>query len=118
VKRSQPLPLYADENIEGALIRALGKMGWDVLRGIDVHPAGTTDEIHFAEAASLRRVMLSHDSDMLAIAVRWQAEGTRFPGLIFLPTRKYRDVRSAIRALRACVAGFAETPPDDRIVFA
>ena len=116
--RSGPPPLYADENIEGALVRALGRMGWDVVRGIDVHPPGTIDEVHFAEAADLCRVLLSHDTDMLTIAVHWQSEGLDFSGLIFLATRKYRDVRSMLRALRSSSAGFSETPPENRIVFA
>lgn len=116
--RSEPPALYADENIEGALVRALRRMGWDVLRGIDVHPAGTVDEVHFSEAAHLHRVLLSHDTDMLGITVRWQSEGRGFAGLIFLATRKYRDVRSMLRALRALSAGFSETPPDNRILFA
>ncbi|MCU0725080.1 MAG: DUF5615 family PIN-like protein [Planctomycetes bacterium] len=116
--RSEPPALYADENVEGALVRALRAMGWDVVRGIDVHPPGTADEVHFGEAAHLRRVLLSHDTDMLAIAVRWQAGGLAFAGLVFLATRKHPDTRSAIRALRACIASFPESPPANRIIFA
>lgn len=110
--------LYADENVEGALVRALRRMGWDVVRGVDVHPPGTIDEVHFEEAASLRRILLSHDTDMLSIAVRWQAGGREFAGLIFLATRKYRDIRSMLRALRALAAGFSETPPGNWVLFA
>ena len=116
--RSEPPALYADENIEGALVRALRRMGWDVRRGIDAHPPGTTDEVHFAEAADLQRILLSHDTDMLNIAVRWQSEGREFAGLIFLATRKYRDIRSMLRALRALSAEFTEKPPENRILFA
>jgi hypothetical protein len=35
----------------------------------------TVDEFHFAEAAAPARVLLSHDTDMLTIAVRWQSAG-------------------------------------------
>ncbi|MCU0728208.1 MAG: DUF5615 family PIN-like protein [Planctomycetes bacterium] len=116
--RPAPSPLYADENIEGVLVRALRVLGQDILRGIDVHPAGTPDVAHFVTAASLGRVLLSHDADMLAIATRWQAESRFFAGLIFLPTRKYGDTRAAIRAVRRCVARFPEVPPANRIFFA
>lgn len=116
--RSGSFDWYADENIEGALVRALSKMGWNILRGIDVHPAGTPDEVHFAEAARLGMLLLSHDSDMLGIAVQWQEQGREFPGVVFLAPRKYKEIRAMLRALRACRSRFDSEPPKSRVFFA
>lgn len=59
-------PLYADENVDGCLLRALERLGWDVARAAVRFPAGTADEVHFAAAAEASRLLFSHDADMLA----------------------------------------------------
>jgi hypothetical protein len=109
--------LYTDENIEAAIVRAVRSMGWDVVCALENHPAGTPDETHFVTAAGLDRILVSHDTDMLAIAARWQAEGRPFAGLLFIPVRKYRDVRTTLRGLRASVADREERSLRNLVTF-
>jgi hypothetical protein len=82
-------PLYTDTDIDGRVVKALIHAGWDVLRGIDAHPEGTLDLVHFEHAASSGRVLLSNDSDMLVIAESWAAEGRPFRGLVWWHRRHY-----------------------------
>ena len=50
---------------------AASKTRWDVVRAIEVHPIGTSDEVHFKSAAEMGRLLVSNDQDMLKIAARW-----------------------------------------------
>ena len=51
--------LYTDADIQGAVVKALSKAGWDVVRAIDEFPEGTDDPIHFARAAELGRALVT-----------------------------------------------------------
>lgn len=104
------LPLYADEGVDGAVVRGLRRLGWDVIRAIDTHPPGTSDEVHFKSAANMGRVLVSNDQDMLAIAARWHHGRRTFSGLIYWIPNKYERVGDVLRAL-AAAATEAETNP-------
>ena len=112
-----PPPLYTDENVSGILIRALQRLGWDVVRAIDTHPAGTEDEVHFQTATDQGRVLVSHDTDMLVLAARWQTDGRDFPGLIYSAPDKFATAGEAIRAIQAAVADQDENPLAKRVHF-
>ncbi len=94
---------------------ALRRLGWDLTRAIDTHPKGTDDETHFQTAVDQRRILVSHDRDMLAIASRWQAEGKAFPGLIYCRPTKFAVVGDALRALKAAVADQDARPFQGRV---
>jgi len=85
-------PVYTDADIHGPLIDALRARGWDVVRAVDLYPQGTDDAIHFEAAAKQRRVLVSNDQDMEAIANRWLTEGRAFRGLILWPQEHYKRV--------------------------
>jgi hypothetical protein len=82
-------PLYADADVHGPLVQALIRLGWDVMRAVDAFPEGTADEVHFAHAAKLDRVMLSNDRDVRRLAVKCLRQGRRFRGLIAWPQDHY-----------------------------
>lgn len=86
-------PLYSDTDVDGPVVKALSGAGWDVRRGIDAYPERTADDIHFVHAARERRVLVSNDRDMKAIAAAWFAEGKSFAGLVWWP-RSHYDVMS------------------------
>ncbi len=94
-------PLYTDEGVDGAVVRGLQKLGWDVVRAIEVHPIGTSDEVHFKSAAEMGRLLVSNDQDMLKIAARWLRDSMEFPGLIFWLPGKYQRVGEILRAFAA-----------------
>jgi hypothetical protein len=74
------------------VVKALRSAGWDLLRGIDAYPEKTRDIVHFARAAQDRRVLVSNDRDMKAIAETWFGEGRQFPGLIWWPRSHYSQM--------------------------
>jgi predicted nuclease of predicted toxin-antitoxin system len=73
-----PFPLYADEAVSGQLVKMLLERGWDVVRAVDVFPAGTTDEEQLEYAARENRVFIGVDEVFLQIGRRWHREGGRF----------------------------------------
>lgn len=64
-------PLFTDENIEGALVEALSKRGWDIVRAVDVFDPGTADDVLFAYASRQGRVFVTTDDDFDAIGSDW-----------------------------------------------
>lgn len=111
------LPLYTDEAIDGALVRGLRRLGWDVVRAIDVHPAGTSDEAHFESAAEMNRVLVTNDQDMLPIAARWQRRGKEFAGLIFWLPSKFQRIGDVLRRSAAAAAEAESNPLRNRVKY-
>ncbi len=91
--------LYADENVDGAIVRALHRLGWDVVRAIEQHAMGTSDDVHFASAAAFGRVMLTRDRDMLVIAAEWQTSGKSFAGVFFYHASQFGSTGQVVRAI-------------------
>lgn len=82
------LTLYLDENMPRAIAVGLRVRGVDVLTAQEDNRRKTDDSILLDRAGALGRVMVSFDTDMLAIGTRRQQEGIPFPGVIFAhPTR-------------------------------
>lgn len=81
--------LYTDEHVPLAVIRALRRVGHDVTRARAVFPEGTSDESHFERAIGDRRVLLTQDSDFLALSARILAEGRHYPGVVYWPQGVY-----------------------------
>jgi hypothetical protein len=82
-------PLYRDADIQGPVVKALIRNGWDVVRAIDVFAEGTKDRPHFEDAATQGRVLVANDEDQEEIAIEWLKAGRSFPGLIIWPQRYY-----------------------------
>lgn len=76
------LALYADHNVDRAIVGGLRARGMDVLMAIEDGFDQRADEEIFERATALARVVLTNDKDFLAIAHRWQRDGHRFTGLI------------------------------------
>lgn len=96
--------VYADEHVDGRLLRALERLGWQVVRAADELGEGKKDEVHFAKAAEMGLVLLSNDDDMLRIAADWMRRGKEFPGLVYCHPMKYKRVGEALRALLSLAA--------------
>jgi len=54
-------PIYTDADVRGPLIKALRKLGWDIVRAIDLYPEKTVDPVHFERAVEMGRVLVSND---------------------------------------------------------
>jgi hypothetical protein len=48
--------LFTDACVDGHVVEAVARRGWDVMRAIDVSPQGTKDPVVFARAAQEGRV--------------------------------------------------------------
>jgi hypothetical protein len=98
-------PLYTDEDVDGNLVRALRRAGWDLVRALDHHPQRTHDHVHFEHAARLNRVLVANDSDMLKEwAPKWTAQGKLFRGLVWWPRVLYRACRTLAYHKPLCVS--------------
>lgn len=71
-------PLFTDENVDGPIIRGLRHRGWDVQHATDKVGQNTEDASLFQLAASLDRVFVSTDKDMLILAKDWLRAGRPF----------------------------------------
>jgi len=83
-------PIYTDADVRGPLIKALRKLGWDIVRAIDLYPEKTVDPVHFERAVEMGRVLVSNDEGQQLRAVTWHAEGRTFPGLITWRQEMYK----------------------------
>ena len=102
--------LYADEHVPLAVVRALRRSGHDVVRSQEVFPLGTQDQIHFEKAVAEGRVLLTQDSDFLALSARFLAQGNHHPGLVYWPQNLY-TIGQVVRRLTAYLK---TTSPESR----
>lgn len=81
--------MYTDADVDGPVVDALVRAGWDVERAVDTFAEGTDDGTHFAHAAATGRVVVSNDLDMKRLAEAWYAEGRVYAGLVWWSRRHY-----------------------------
>jgi predicted nuclease of predicted toxin-antitoxin system len=75
--------LYLDENVRGAITRALRQRDVDILTVQEEHRMGTPDPEVLDRATELGRVLFTLDDDLLAEATQRQRTGVAFAGVIF-----------------------------------
>jgi predicted nuclease of predicted toxin-antitoxin system len=71
-------PLFTDENVDGPIVRGLRQRGWDVLHATEELGEKTKDAPLLQLAASLDRVFVSTDKDMLSLTRDWLKAGRPF----------------------------------------
>lgn len=77
------LPVYMDVHVPAAITWGLRRRGIDVLTSQDDGTGRADDELLLERATQLGRILLSQDTDLLAIAQSWQSTGREFGGLFF-----------------------------------
>ena len=82
-------PLFTDACVNGHLVEAQIKQGWDVVRAVDLYPERTPDPVLFARAAEQGRVLVSNDGPIERLALTWLEIGRPFR-LVFWPQQDYR----------------------------
>ena len=83
-------PLYTDNDVLGALVKALRRADWDVVRGVDTLPEDALDPEHFKKAAELGRVLVTNDQPFVDTAHQWLEKGRRFIGMVTWPRAHYK----------------------------
>jgi hypothetical protein len=85
VTSRRPL-VYADEDIDLPLVRALRTQGFDVLTAHDANQLGQDDDEQLAFASSIGRVILSYNrKDLRSWHRRFLAAGLSHAGIVLLP---------------------------------
>lgn len=96
------LPLAADEDLHGAIIRGLRRREptIDLLRVVDVHPPGTPDPVVLEWAATSGRIVITQDeSTMVGYAWDRVRAGLPMPGVI-VRSRHTVSIQKAIDPAR------------------
>jgi hypothetical protein len=78
--------LHTDEHIADAVATGLRRRGLDVTTSAQAGLLGVSDEEQLAYCRRERRVIISHDPDMLRLA----AEGISHAGIAYCHSRKYK----------------------------
>jgi predicted nuclease of predicted toxin-antitoxin system len=91
----EPIRFYFDQHMQGALVRGLRLRGLDVLTAQDAGRCGLADPDQLAFATADGRVMVTFDTDYLAL----HQTGTPHNGIIWCPATKH-SVGELIRLLR------------------
>lgn len=101
--------LFTDACVNGHLVEALVRHGWDVMRAIDVYPEKTPDSVVFERASQEKRVFVTNDEGILKLAATWMAAGRPFR-MVFWPQDAYRT-RSIGEVVRAFESLASEIDP-------
>ena len=95
------LKAYADEHVHGGIVQALRVRGMDIDTVQDRGRDGTPDDELLVEAFHDQRIMLTNDTDFLALSAALAARNEPFAPIFFWPQNRRRIgdvVRSVIRA--------------------
>ncbi len=74
------MKIYADENIETAIVEGLRRRRIVVISSLELGYRGKSDEFHLKRASELAAVVLTHDVDFLKMA---SMPGVGHNGIIF-----------------------------------
>ena len=99
-------PIFVDENSAKGIANEPIERGWDVVRGLLGLPQGTDDEAVFEKAVELNRVLLTRDTDLERIGLRWLQQWRAFPGVI-LWRQEPRQEKSAPGAVVDAIEALA-----------
>ncbi|HWR59709.1 MAG TPA: DUF5615 family PIN-like protein [Thermodesulfovibrionales bacterium] len=70
--------IYADENIEQAIVDGLRRRGIETVSAGELGYAGKSDNFHLKKAADMKAVILTHDVDYIVLAERFDHHGIIF----------------------------------------
>ena len=110
------LRIMLDECVQAAALRALADDGHNVVRPI---ASGTSDSLSdegiLESAAAQDRILVTTDTDLLAVHTRWIAEGKRHPGIIV--GQQDQDLKRFLHNLRHTLGRHDLTALTDRLVW-
>jgi predicted nuclease of predicted toxin-antitoxin system len=93
------LSAYADEHVVSAIVQALRLRGMDVITVQERQGEGTSDADVLAEATRIGRVVLTNDTDFLAMAAQLATRGEPFAPIFFWPQQSGRRVGEIVRSV-------------------
>ena len=84
------LKAYADEHAHAAIVQALRVRGMDIVTVQDRGREGTPDDELLVEASQDERIMLTNDTDFLALAAAFAVRGQSFAPIFYWPQNRRR----------------------------
>lgn len=92
------LKAYANEHVNAAIVEALRRRGMDIVTVQERGKEGTDDAVLLMEALAEKRVLLTNDSDVLALASQSAAQGNAFAPIFFWPQQR-RGIGEVLRSI-------------------
>ena len=83
---AEPIRFYMDQHYYGSVSKGLRRLGIDVLTAQEAGRCGLADADQLAYATNEERVMVTFDSDYLAL----HQSGVAHAGIAWCPLQKYR----------------------------
>lgn len=107
---------HLDENVTAAVGRGLRERGLDVPTTPASRLLSAADPAQFAFAIRERRVLVSHDTDVLRLAAEALAAGENFAGVAYCDKQKYPTGRLIERLLKLA-ASVTDDEMQNRVEF-
>jgi len=82
------IKIYADENVNGAIVNGLKRRGVEIQSTYEVGNLGNSDEEQLEFAVAQHACLFTHDDDLFTIADHWQKIGKEHFGIIFVHQEK------------------------------
>ena len=79
-----PIRIYADENVDHAIVNGLRRRGVDAWSPKDAKTLGASDDEQLTYAAAKGAVLFTHDTDLIVIARQWMVQGKEHYGVIYV----------------------------------
>lgn len=77
------MKIYADENVEEAIVKGLRRRGVEIGSARELGHVGKNDEFLLQHAKQTGAVILTHDADLLSIAHRWSKDDREYHGILY-----------------------------------
>ena len=105
------MKIYADENIEQAIVDGLRRREVEVVSASELGYTGKSDEFHLRKASEMNAVILTHDIDFLIMA-----DGFDHSGIIFAHSKNV-SIGQCVRGVEFIVSVLTNTDMKNHIEF-
>ena len=113
LKTGERIRIYADENVNVAVVEGLKRRGVDISSAVDTGKLGLSDEEQLIYAKEERAVIFTHDDDFLSMVA---GSGTEHYGIIYVH-QQHLSIGECIRRLKTIVETTSPEEMHNRILF-
>lgn len=113
MKEEKRIKIYADENVNIAIVEGLRRRGVEAWSAIDKGNLGLSDEEQLRYALEEKATIFTHDDDFLSMAAE---SGIEHCGIIYVH-QQHISIGECIRRLKAIVETTSPEEMHNRILF-
>lgn len=113
MKTGERIKIYADENVNVAIVEGLKRRGVEVGSAVDTGKLGLSDEEQLKYALEERAVIFTHDDDFLSRVAESEIEHC---GIIYVH-QQHLSIGECIRRLKTIVETMSPEEMHNRILF-